>query len=343
MKLIVHLYLFRLVRIIIVVEGLHSMGNCSRAQHEIFDASVIQKWKDYEAFSHRLQGTARSQGIRNGKPRESIKRFKQNRECALAIEPHNREPTLLSCSLANPRYIAIVNLSKSDPGNAVLQKFTPLSSDSETLTFMDAIFYSTSRHFAIGRSSRLRQIVQNPSFKVTNVAKEIQNGQELIRIDHIYNYVLPASQDRHVQARGSLWLDPSRSWCIRRYKSSDQTTTGAERDSETEVEVVCKTIDDPSGFPILKSTTEDVRIINFKNHQKLEETRTTDYELEVNDRVPDNEFTLTAFGLPEPGGEEPMKRPTPFYIWILAAAGVFAVLALGFRYLVRRGRLKDAA
>jgi len=343
MKAFIRLYVSCSIWIIMIVGGLHATADCSHAQHEIFDASVIQKWKDYEDFSHRLQGTARSQGTRNGKPRESTKHFKQNRECALAIEPHNREPSLLICSLANPHYRATINFSKSDPGNVVLQKYTPLSSDTETPPLNNGIFFATSRHFAYGRASTLRQIVSDPSFKVTKVAKKIQNGQELVRVDHVYNYVPSAANpDRHVRSQGSLWLDPSRCWCIRRYKSSDQATTRGERDSEQELEVVCETMDHPSGFPILKSWTEQVKIIGYKNKSKSEETRKTDYEWEVNDRVPDTEFTLSAFGLPEPGGEEPVKKPIPLYIWILAAAGVCAALALGFRYLVRRGRLKPA-
>ncbi len=218
--------------VLLAVLCLHATAERSRAQHEIFDASVIQKWKDYEDFSHRLQGTARSQGTRNGKPRESIKHFKQNRECALAIEPHNREPSLLSCWLANPHYRATINVSKTDSASAVLQKYTPLSSNTETASLIKGVFFATSLHFAYGRSSTLRQIVAEPSFKVTKVAKEIQNGQELVRVDHVYNYVPDlANPDRQVHAQGSLWLDPSRCWCIRRYKSSDEATTRDERDS----------------------------------------------------------------------------------------------------------------
>lgn len=50
--------------------------------------------------------------------------------------------------------------------------------------------------------------------------------------------------------------------------------------------------------------------------------------------VPESEFTLTAFGLPEPPEFQP--KPTPLYVWLLLAAGVCAVVAIGFRLLARR-------
>ncbi len=104
---------------------------------------------------------------------------------------------------------------------------------------------------------------------------------------------------------------------------------------------MCETTDHPSGFPILKSRTERFKLFDYRNKRKTDVTSKTDYDLEVNDRVPNSEFTLSAFGLPEPGGEEPVKKPTPLYIWILAAAGVCAALALSFRYLARRVRRKQ--
>lgn len=47
------------------------------------------------------------------------------------------------------------------------------------------------------------------------------------------------------------------------------------------------------------------------------------------------EFTLTAFGIPEPVGVK-WEKPVSRYVWLLIAAGTCAVLALGFRYLGRK-------
>lgn len=55
------------------------------------------------------------------------------------------------------------------------------------------------------------------------------------------------------------------------------------------------------------------------------------------DAPPETDFRLSAFGLPEPVGVV-WERATPHYVWILFGAGVFALLALLFRYLARRKR-----
>ncbi|MDY3555512.1 hypothetical protein R5W24_004655, partial [Gemmata sp. JC717] len=61
------------------------------------------------------------------------------------------------------------------------------------------------------------------------------------------------------------------------------------------------------------------------------------------DQPDESEFSLTAFGLPEPEGVAWEKR-TPSYVWALTATGVFAALAAVFRVLmVRRARTSGAA
>jgi hypothetical protein len=344
MKAFIRPCAFHSVWIIMTVAGVPATTDCARAQHEIFDESVIQKWKDYEAFSHSLQGAARSRETRNGKQREYDYRYKQNRDCAIFIQSIVSDPSFLNCTLANPHYSATIKLSKSDPSNAVLRKYTPHPSDNEVISAIDGVYIQASRHFYYSGTISLRQAVSDPSFKVTNVAKETQHNQELVRVDHIYNHVFHRpNNDLHTRTQGSLWLDPSRCWCIRRFKASDESTINGERVSELERDLVCETVDHPSGFPILKSITDTIKATNLKNHQKNDMIKKTDYELEVNDRVPDSEFTLSAFGLPEPTGMEPVKKPIPIYLWILLAAGVCGALAIAFRSLARRKHLADTA
>ncbi len=339
MKVFIHPFICPLLWIMMAAAGLHVTGDWSHAQHEIFDESVIQRWKDYEAFSHGLQGTARVQRTRNGKMQESTYHFKQNRECALVIGPHNRDPLLSLCLLGNHHYMARFELSKTDPTKTVLLSYTPLPGEMGGLSPFEFVYMETSRHFSYGEQT-LRQVVSDPSFKVTKVVKEEQNGQELVRVDHVYEHIRHvANEDVHERRHGSLWLDPSRCWCIRRSKLSIETTTRGERSSDIDADVACEIIDHPSGFPILKSVIEQFKMFMYKNKQKNEGSSKFDYDLETNDSIPDSEFTLSAFGLPEPAGMEPVKKPIPLYVWILLAAGVCGALAFTFHYLARRRRL----
>ena len=51
--------------------------------------------------------------------------------------------------------------------------------------------------------------------------------------------------------------------------------------------------------------------------------------------IPETEFRLSVFGLPEPIGM-PSPKHRPMYVWLLIAAALCAVLALGVHYFLRR-------
>jgi len=80
--------------------------------------------------------------------------------------------------------------------------------------------------------------------------------------------------------------------------------------------------------------------------EKLEQTSTVDkqdYKSVVsmtvlsleNRKINEHEFTLSAYGLPELPGVT-WERPTPTYVWLLLAAAVLGVVAVGCRWLLKR-------
>jgi hypothetical protein len=75
-------------------------------------------------------------------------------------------------------------------------------------------------------------------------------------------------------------------------------------------------------------------ILSSERPEKASVTRKTLHVVETVDRIPDSDFTLPAFGIPEP--VEYAARPTPMYVWLLGLAGGCLVLTLGFRLLARR-------
>lgn len=92
-----------------------------------------------------------------------------------------------------------------------------------------------------------------------------------------------------------------------------------------EVEVV--------GTDTLKVTSKGILRIKAK---QFEAHTVAGYSTTVRyGRVPETEFRLTAFGLPEPAGVV-WDKPTPLYVWVLAAAGIMAMLALLLSVLRRR-------
>jgi|DewCreStandDraft_5_1066085.scaffolds.fasta_scaffold01119_19 hypothetical protein len=92
-----------------------------------------------------------------------------------------------------------------------------------------------------------------------------------------------------------------------------------------------------SGLPVpLRSMKQEV----YRSGDWSMEINST-YEFQVDPSIdpPEREFTLSAFGLPEPPGVTwVQERRTPVYVWLLVAAGVLLTLALVFRWLARRLR-----
>jgi hypothetical protein len=78
--------------------------------------------------------------------------------------------------------------------------------------------------------------------------------------------------------------------------------------------------------PLLAEQTVTVSVGESNQKQPQTELRTL-YDLSVNRKVGDDEFRLTALGLPEPVGVE-WAKPTPTYVWLLLAAAVAAASAV---------------
>jgi hypothetical protein len=69
----------------------------------------------------------------------------------------------------------------------------------------------------------------------------------------------------------------------------------------------------------------------------LESNEEVTYQIDRRTDPPEQEFTLSAFGLPEPVGVE-WERKTPVYVWLLLAAGVLGLLAVVLAWLAKRRR-----
>ena len=127
---------------------------------------------------------------------------------------------------------------------------------------------------------------------------------------------------------GYLDVDPLHFYRIIGY-SCHQSTKQTEEDRKGTLEY-----ESDEGIPILKVMTEETPVIKLKDGQILSARAITTYTVKYNGPVSDDEFRLSYYGLPEPGG--PAKKRTPWYVWILCGAAGCAFLAVGFRYLRRR-------
>jgi hypothetical protein len=169
---------------------------------------------------------------------------------------------------------------------------------------------------------RLIDIVQQPEFRVIRTRRVQRLGEELAEV----TFDCP----REVKARGNpvqggtLVLDPRRFWCIRSYDVRTKTASGR---GHLKFQVV--NWEEVDGLPVPRHAVLHTESTNdgHKNKQKWQ----FEYDLSVPDRLsPDGDFTLSAFGLPEPEGLG-RGRGIRWYLW----AGVLGVVCLSLAVLLR--------
>jgi hypothetical protein len=327
----------------IAIICLHISTVAAYTADQLIDETVIRKWKAYERFARSIQGMARITTVFSGSDgaKEDILRIvlKQNQNCASCCIRKEQENPTESISFANPQYAAELRRKGADLADVVLERFsdTPQRPPNGGETVFEKTLPIISQHFYVANRMPLSQILADTHFKIRKMSKRFENDRELVRID--YQAVRDPSGMRFVYS-GWVDLDPSRCWCIVRAKGSREVTRKNGKsagDSFTEVEH--EMIDHPSGFPLVKTSTARVTQHIYEGKERKEKTKNSrvriDYEWEVNDHVPDSEFTLTAYGLPEPGSD-PVKKSSPLYVWIILAAGISFGLGAGFRFLARR-------
>jgi hypothetical protein len=311
----------------------------SRAGVDIINDEIISKWKAYELFARNLQGTARETTTPDtGKTERRLLVYKSNRECVTNIISNEQGSTDI-CRIGNPRYAASVKRSKLDPSQVSLEKIT-LSPNGpfpgyagENVSLFDLTRSLISPHFRI-RNMPLCEILHAPSFTILNVLNVSEKGQELVRIDYRYSH-RESTVGAETKGHGSVFLDPSQCWCISRSKSSAASTQKGIPRTNGEEEIEYETIRHASGFPLVKAKIQHVNTYNFKAQKRIRFTKRIEYQWEVNDGVPDSEFILSAFGLPEPMGVEPLPPPRT-WIWLITAMVGAVLLAILFAWLKHR-------
>lgn len=308
------------------------------AQNNVFSEDVIRKWKEFESFSRSIQGTKRVT-ITTSQNKSLIysNSYKQNRECALFSGARTNVTGVLPnkwWTLVNPRYVAEIKTDNSDPDKVTLLNYEPnavMDPSGTGLPAFDLIFSEVAPHFSY-EHTRLSQLVTRDSFKIKKISRTSRDGYDLMQIDFNFD-----DKKQGIQSSGSLYLDPNHCWCIRRISESHVTMLNGKPLFKSQRDVDCQIVNHPSGLPLIKSV--HIQSHGYSGKKKNGATYKAEYEWEINDHVPNSEFTLTTFGLPEPVGVT-WEKPTPWYLWFLAAAGGCFVLAILFRYLSRRGRLR---
>ena len=177
----------------------------------------------------------------------------------------------------------------------------------------------------------LERLIGESGFKVLKVAGNSRDGHELIRFDFACSRREGDPKTAHTfhYEKGWFVVEPAATWRVCEYEASVNYPSANKATA-----VVHGTLDineTPQGIPVMKGSWVRVKksvVPPAKPNappEQFEEEIKTEYGIERHECEPE-EFTLSAFGLPEPPGVT-WKRPTPWFLWGTLAA--VSLLALG--------------
>jgi hypothetical protein len=176
----------------------------------------------------------------------------------------------------------------------------------------------------------LPELVKRSSFRVLSAQPLTDEARQCISI-RFENQHSPEERPFCPIQRGTVVLEPAHAWCVRQAEIETLHAENVRKIIKLENEYVAS----PSGFSLPVSSRKlQQRTKAGATGEYVSEDR---FELrEMRRRPSSHDFTLSAFGLPEPPG---VRKPgVPWFVW-LGGVGVLLVLAA---FLVQRWRRKVA-
>lgn len=292
-------------------------------------------WEDYRAFTDRLDGTVTYQQTKDGKGVAAAQlEFKHNNSCRLASAqglPNGRdqEGDLLAYNT-----LYAFRLSRGFPGRPwTITDTEPLSDGSvpSNVQYEMSVRLTMLQKAVSLWGKRLTDLLQHPSFRVLEAMPVTQDGADFVKIvfDNTHPFDVQEKPFIPIQS-GSIVLDPENWWCLQSWDVHEITGHSTLKSVETRSLGSMEYQGSTGKYRILKHSVRTDYSLTKGIGWNVAETR-TDYDLRETPQLPpDAEFTLTAFGLPEPYGVEPKSSRW----WIWAAVAGFACLITGF--FVRR-------
>lgn len=292
----------------------------SSGRPELFPHEAAKGWQEYDARARRLQGywTDTSRIIATGEIQQSHYELKQGDGCWLIME----EDSPANAGDGRGAELKVINRHYA---------FTLQRRRKTSAWFVSGFGKGLWTSGTLGDPKYVATIVRrlpftfgaivftepftllDEGFSIKKVAGVKQDGQDLVKIE--FRYQPPKSADRRPLRGGWVLLDPSRFWTIRQFDVETQWGEKSGRHLATFTYRVS------NGFPMIEKivnqpTIGEVSAVEF----------VYDFDLHEGD-PPDSDFTLSAFGFPEPKGAPLPDKGMPWIVWIAAVA--VASLLLG--------------
>lgn len=232
----------------------------------------------------------------------------------------------------NPRYY--FRLSRASERAAwQIDDFGPSSSGNEESSYIrnsvrknaaDAI-----RAMTPDRGPLLSELMHEGTFTVKRATLESGSEENLVRVEFSY-MPTPENLTKRILRSGWVLLDADNHWIIRRFEYLLEWPDGT-KGKETGEYVYA---DEPvNGVPVPHRILRHTEAHESGTGQPVEYDIHYTFDSWREEEVPEREFTLAAFGLPEPGlGSD---RGRPIWYWLILGSAAFFLLAI---LLYRRAR-----
>jgi hypothetical protein len=186
--------------------------------------------------------------------------------------------------------------------------------------------------FTPGGPIGLPDVLQSKEFKPIDISQERPGSkpEELVRVTFRYS-----PDNKKVYPRDgvvAVALDPLGDWVLRRAEVEIESH-GKKRKGIWKSVLRRDYKPGPDGHPLLSGG--ELRNTFQENGQVIDENRyLVEMDLKQRKSIPESEFTLSAYGLPEPYWARP--EPRPWYLWFGIAGIVCLALGASAFWLKRR-------
>lgn len=295
------------------------------------------QWGEYLRFTSKLCGAGEYRSTSEGKKGSHWKfEFRQNSSCKLLAVEWIFPSSLSGRSdrlVHNQRYAFEVR-KKPGAGSWVATELVttqPLGSSRSFDGSESQCKAHSARLLCLDNSQFLPELLTRRTFRLLSVSRVNLGGANLVKV--IFECPHPPEEEpgATIQA-GTLVLDPEDHWVLRqaslqcKYRPPNAQVDVYRSEEEFQGRPY------QTGFLVPVSFTHNVIRDKSPGYEQI-----VNYDLSVPDKPPeDEEFTLSAYGLPEPFDVAPPARPR-WYLWVI---GIVLVSFLGGYGLRKLGRKK---
>ena len=307
---------------------------------ERFQTEAPQAWDKYRARAKRLQGsfsgTFFSLLLRKTNERRGME-LKQRNGCALVVHQGHTEETekgrTAQVHVINSRYSFSLRRQASSDGWAMSMLSKKSSGKNEIFQDppdVDIDLWSTiAINFGLAYPT-LRVIPTAPEFSLKGISAETREGRDLVKVE--FEYAAPKDKPRVPSLAGWALYDPVRYWVLAAFDVQQTWTAPAGQTGRRAVTYEFQ--DTPDGYPIPKRIV--VHASSNPRDGSFQTENTYDFDFREGE-VPESDFTLSAFGLPEPKGMAPPKS-SRWYLWFIAGGVICLGVGAFFRRRLQRKR-----